>query len=69
MELAGSNVTAYEGSAAIEDVFKDREAWESAVRLESELNKQPGLLDSGSHIIMAARRTDKPLGAKSRLPQ
>ncbi len=38
-------------------------------RLESELNKQPGLLGSGSHIIMAARRIGKPLGAKSRLPQ
>ena len=69
LELAGSNVTAYEGSTAIEEVFKDREAWESAVRLESELNKQPGLVDSGSHIIMAARRTDKLLGAKSRLSQ
>ena len=57
LEIAGSNVTAYEGSAAIEEVFDDPQAWETAVRLERELNRRPGLVDTGSHIIMAARRT------------
>ena len=57
LEIAGSNVTAYEGSAAIEEVFDDPQAWETAVGLERELNKRPGLVDTGSHIIMAARRT------------
>ena len=56
LEIAGSNVTAYEGSTAIEEVSDDPEAWETAVRLERELNRQPGLVDTGSHIIMAARR-------------
>ncbi len=56
-EIAGSNVTAYEGSAAIEEVSDDPQAWETAVRLERELNRRPGLVDTGSHIIMAARRT------------
>ena len=54
LELAGSNVTAYEGSAAIEEVSDDPQAWETAVRLERELSRRPGLVDSGSHIIMVA---------------
>ncbi len=58
LEIAGSNVTAYEGSAAIEEVFEDPQAWETAVRLERELSGRPGLVDTGSHIIMAARRTE-----------
>lgn len=58
LEIAGSNVTAYEGSEAIEEVFDDLQAWETAVGLERELNRQPGLVDTGSHIIMAARRTE-----------
>lgn len=58
LEIAGSNVTAYEGSIAIEEVSDDPQAWETAIRLERELNRRPGLVDSGSHIIMAARRID-----------
>ena len=57
LEVAGSNVTAYEGSAAIEEIATDRRAWETAVRLERELNSRPGLVDTGSHIVMAARRS------------
>ena len=57
LEIAGSNVTTYEGSTAIEEVSDDPQAWETAVRLERELNSRPGLVDTGSHIIMAARRT------------
>ena len=59
LEIAGSNVTAYEGSTAIEEVFDDPQAWETAVRLERELSSRPGLVDTGSHIIMAARRPDE----------
>lgn len=58
LELAGSNVTAFEGSTAIEDVSEDRQAWATAVGLERELNTRPGLVDTGSHIIMAARRAE-----------
>ena len=57
LEVAGSNVTAYEGSTAIEEVSDDPQTWETAVRLERELNSRPGLVDTGSHIIMTARRT------------
>ena len=56
LELAGSNVTAVEGSRAIDEVLSDQRAWSTAVRLERELNSRPGLVDSGSHIIMAAQR-------------
>lgn len=58
LELAGSNVTVFEGSTAIEEVSDDPQAWETAVRLERELSGRPGLVDTGSHIIMAARRTE-----------
>ena len=56
LELAGSNVTTFEGSTTFDEVLSDRQAWSTAVRLERELNSRPGLVDSGSHIIMAAQR-------------
>jgi len=56
LELAGSNVTTYEGSAAIKDVFDDAQAWSTALSLERLMNTKDGLTDSGSHIIMAAQR-------------
>ena len=59
LELAGSNVTTFEGSTAIDELLSDRESWSTVVSLERELNTQPGLVDSGSHIIVAAQRTDK----------
>ena len=56
LELAGSNVTTFEGSTALKDVLNDTQAWSTAVRLERMMNSKPGLTDSGSHIILAARR-------------
>jgi SAM-dependent methyltransferase len=56
LAVAGSNVTAYEGSPAIEQIASDPAAWETVVRLERELCRAPGLVDTGSHIILAARR-------------
>ena len=56
LEVAGSNVTDYEGSTTIDEVMRDPQAWSTVVRLERELNSRPGLVDSGSHIIMAAQR-------------
>ena len=56
LELAGSNVTAIAGSTTIGEVVADRRAWSTAIRLERELNSRPGLIDSGSHIIMVAQR-------------
>ena len=56
LELAGSNVTAFEGSTTLDEVLGDRNAWSTVVRIERELNRRPGLVDSGSHMIMASQR-------------
>ena len=56
LELAGSNVTTFEGSTTIDEVASDQQAWDTAIKIERELNNRPGLVDSGSHIIMVAQR-------------
>ena len=56
LDLAGSNVTTFEGSVALSEVSTDTKAWETAVSLERRLNTEPGLVDTGSHIILVARR-------------
>ena len=58
LELAGSNVAAFEGSTTIDEVLADRQTWSTVVRIERELNRRPGLVDSGSHMIMASRRLE-----------
>ena len=60
LEMAGSNVTTFEGSTTIDEVLGDQQAWTTAVELERELNSRPGLIDTGSHIIMAAQRFEAP---------
>jgi SAM-dependent methyltransferase len=55
VEVAGSNVSATEGAPALEDVASDPQAWATAVELERKLCRQPGLVDSGSHLILVAR--------------
>lgn len=56
LEVGGSNVSTYEGSTTFEELAEDEEAWNTAVELERELCRQPGLVDTGSHIIMAAKK-------------
>ena len=56
LELAGSNVTTSGESAATNDILESPEAWATAVELERSLNCEPGLVDSGAHLIMAARK-------------
>lgn len=56
LEVAGSNVTASEGTDALDKVVQTPQAWATAVERERALNRQPGLVDGGSHIILAARR-------------
>ena len=56
LAIAGSNVTAYEGSQAFEELANDDKAWKTAVELERQLCHKPGLVDNGSHIILAARK-------------
>ena len=54
LELAGSNVTMSEGSAALSEVATDPKAWEMGVSLERRVNTEPGLVDMGSHVILVA---------------
>ncbi len=56
LELAGSNVTAFEGSTSLDEALGDRQAWSTVVRIERELNRRPGFVDTGSHMIMASQR-------------
>ena len=54
--VAGSNVTAVEGDPLLAEVAADEEAWATTVALERRLCRQPGLVDTGSHVIVVARR-------------
>ena len=56
LEIAGSNVTTFEGSAALSEAATDPKAWETIVSLEHGMNTEPGLVDTGSHIILVTRR-------------
>jgi len=59
LTMAGSNVTLTEGDPAFEGVAADAEAWATAVEVERRLCQEPGLLDTGSHLIAVVQR---PLG-------
>ena len=54
--VAGSYVTSHEGVSRFEELAEDPERWKTIVRLERTLNTEPGLVDSGSHIILVVRR-------------
>jgi ubiquinone/menaquinone biosynthesis C-methylase UbiE len=54
MEIAASNVTLKEWWQGYEIIASDPEAWANLVEMEKKLNHEPGLLDTGSHIIMTA---------------
>jgi ubiquinone/menaquinone biosynthesis C-methylase UbiE len=56
LAVAGSNVTAVEGDPLLEDVAADAAAWSTTVEIERRLCRQPGLVDTGSHLIVVARR-------------
>jgi ubiquinone/menaquinone biosynthesis C-methylase UbiE len=56
LETAGACVTAFERAQAFEDVASNPRAWDTAVALERKLGASPGLVDTGSHIVMAARK-------------
>ena len=56
LEVAGSNVSAFERGAGIEEVAKVSKAWESVIEVERRLCRMPGLVESGNHMIMVARK-------------
>ena len=56
LEVLGSNVALIEGSQSLRDIEEHEDTWDTIVELESRLNREPGLVDRGSHIIVASRR-------------
>ena len=58
LELVGSNVTGFQDSAALEQIGDDAVAWQTVVEMERQTNHDPGLTDTGSHLILAARRRE-----------
>ena len=55
LEIAGSNVTIAEHSPTNEKIAAEPLAWATLIELEQKINHNPGLLDCGSHILLAAR--------------
>jgi hypothetical protein len=56
LEIAGSNVTISEFLPLNEELVNDPAAWATLVELERRLNHDPGLLNCGSHIIIAVQK-------------
>jgi len=56
LEVAGSNVTISEVSRFTEEMGEDPSTWQTLVQLEKRINQDPGLLNSGSHIVLAVRK-------------
>lgn len=56
LETAGSNVTIPEAPRSGEEIAANPVAWATLVELEKKINHEPGLLDTGSHIIMAVKK-------------
>jgi len=55
LEVAGSNVLAWDTSS-LDQVSANPRAWSVLVDLERRLNSDPGLVNSGTHIIIAVRK-------------
>jgi len=56
LEVAGSNVAIAETPHSGEEVAANPKAWATLVELEKKINHDPGLVNCGSHIIMAVKK-------------
>jgi ubiquinone/menaquinone biosynthesis C-methylase UbiE len=56
LEVAGSNVTIPEAPQSGEKIAANPKAWATLVELEKKINHDPGLVNCGSHIIMAVKK-------------
>ncbi|MHB8104085.1 MAG: hypothetical protein ACYDG5_00905 [Dehalococcoidales bacterium] len=56
LEVAGSNVTIPEAPHSGDQIASNPKAWATLVELEKKINHEPGLVDTGSHIIMAIKK-------------
>jgi SAM-dependent methyltransferase len=55
-EIAGSNVTIPEAPHSGEQIAANPIAWKTLIELEKKINHDPGLVNCGSHIIMAVKK-------------
>jgi ubiquinone/menaquinone biosynthesis C-methylase UbiE len=53
-EIAASNAVLREASPVDDTLAANPAAWATVVEMEKRLNHEPGLVDTGSHIILAA---------------
>jgi SAM-dependent methyltransferase len=56
LKVAGSNVSVREASTSAERIAVDPQAWKTLVEFERRINTNSGLVNSGSHILMAIKR-------------
>ncbi len=56
LEVAGSNVSIPEAPGSGEAIAANPTAWATLVELEKKINHDPGLVNCGSHIIMAIKK-------------
>jgi SAM-dependent methyltransferase len=56
LETAGSNVTIPESPQSGEQIAANPKAWATLIELEKKINHDPGLVNCGSHIIMAVKK-------------
>jgi SAM-dependent methyltransferase len=56
LEVAGSNVVIPEAPHSGEQIAANPIAWTTLVELEKKINHDPGLVNCGSHIIMAVKK-------------
>jgi hypothetical protein len=59
LETAASNAAIREFAPVNERLAADPAVWATVVEIEKRINHQPGLADIGSHIIVAARKTQR----------
>ena len=56
LDVCGSNVMISEQSSQAETIAASPAAWTTVIELERRLNHDPGLVNRGSHIILAAQK-------------
>lgn len=56
LETAASNAVIREFMPVNEQLAADPEVWATVIEMEKRLNHEPGLADTGSHIILAAAK-------------
>ncbi len=67
LKIAGSNVSVREASTSAEQIAVDPQAWKTLVEFERRINTNPGLVNSGSHIMIAVKRKERTVLPTTRI--